>query len=440
MNPDQPSQSRLKRSVGLVGAMMTGLGSILGTGIFVSFGLAAGLVGNWILVAIIVAAALALLNSLSSSQLATAHPANGGAYEFGYRFANAPLGFLAGWMFLIAKSSSAATAALGFSAYFTTFFLLPPTWKPFLAPVLIVGVTGLILGGIKNSIRVTTGVVISTISVLLLYALAVGAPSFDMPTPIVPQSPEQLSGRSFGSLLQATALMFVAFSGYARITVLAEEMKDPETNIPRAMMLTLAITTGLYMLVSHAALTSVGSEFLLRTTLENGAPLAMSAMALQKPWLAGIVTVGAAIALFGVLLNLILALSRVILAMGRRRDLPAFFQTLNPSQTSPWIAVLFTSLMVAALASFGSVKLNWSLAAFTVLIYYGITHVCAIMMAEELRRFPVWTAWTGLFCCLVLAFSLDSSVWGSGVLLGFAGLIYWTGNHFLRKSPQVPSS
>jgi APA family basic amino acid/polyamine antiporter len=113
--PNSPNQ--LRREVGVVGATMMGLGSIVGTGIFVSMGIAAGSAGPAVVLAIALSALIAVCNGLSSAQLAAAHPVSGGTYEYGYRWLHPSLGFLAGWMFVCAKTASAATAALGFSGY-----------------------------------------------------------------------------------------------------------------------------------------------------------------------------------------------------------------------------------------------------------------------------------------------------------------------------------
>jgi basic amino acid/polyamine antiporter, APA family len=115
----EPAQRKdlLRREVGIFGATMMGPGAIVGTGIFVSIGNAASVAGSWVVVAIAVAAVVACLNGLSSAQLAAAHPVSGGTYEYGYQRVHPSLGFTAGWMFLCAKSASAATAALGFAGY-----------------------------------------------------------------------------------------------------------------------------------------------------------------------------------------------------------------------------------------------------------------------------------------------------------------------------------
>ena len=116
MNPAS-APAALKRELGVFGATMLGLGSIVGTGVFVSIGIAAGAAGPAVILSIALAALLAACNALSSAQLAAAYPVSGGAYEYGYRLLRPELGFTAGWMFLCAKSASAATAALGVAGY-----------------------------------------------------------------------------------------------------------------------------------------------------------------------------------------------------------------------------------------------------------------------------------------------------------------------------------
>jgi basic amino acid/polyamine antiporter, APA family len=113
-----PQSSKvLMRRLGLFDATTLGLGSIVGTGVFVSIGIAAGIAGPSVILAIVLAFGVATCNALSSAQLAAAHPVSGGTYEYGYRLLHPAIGFTAGWMFLCAKTASAATAALGFAGY-----------------------------------------------------------------------------------------------------------------------------------------------------------------------------------------------------------------------------------------------------------------------------------------------------------------------------------
>ncbi|WP_293309075.1 APC family permease [Microcoleus sp. PH2017_10_PVI_O_A] len=112
------SPSLLKRELGVFGATLMGLGSIVGTGVFVSIPMATEIAGPGVIWAVTVAALVAVCNGLNSAQLAANHPVSGGTYEYGYKYLNPWLGFTAGWMFLVAKTTSAATAALGFAGYF----------------------------------------------------------------------------------------------------------------------------------------------------------------------------------------------------------------------------------------------------------------------------------------------------------------------------------
>ena len=113
----EANDSRLERVLNLPGAVMLGLGSIIGTGVFVSLGIGVSMAGPMVLPAIALAGLVAMCNGLNSAQLAANHPVSGGTYEYGHRWLNPSLGFVAGWMFLCAKSASAATAALGFALY-----------------------------------------------------------------------------------------------------------------------------------------------------------------------------------------------------------------------------------------------------------------------------------------------------------------------------------
>ncbi len=164
---------RLQRQVGLIGAVMMGLGSILGTGVFVSLGIGAGIAGPAVILAVMIGAGVAILNGLSSAQLAANHPVSGGTYEYGYRFLNPWLGFTAGWMFLLAKSASAATAALGLAGY------LLNALDAQQAQIALVGialatvaiVTVIVASGVSRSNQVNILIVSVTLATLLFFVL-----------------------------------------------------------------------------------------------------------------------------------------------------------------------------------------------------------------------------------------------------------------------------
>ncbi len=381
----------LQRAIGVLGATMMGLGSIIGTGVFVSIAIAAGAAGPAVILAIAVAGLVATCNGLSSAQLAASHPVSGGTYEYGYRWLSPSLGFTAGWMFLCAKSASAATAALGFSGYVLNVFGQDHSrWLVPLALLAILIVTALVLSGIRRSSNSNIAVVSLTLLALIVFVLAGLPTALQAGTrhlmPFFDPASESLS--PVEGFLRASALMFVAFTGYGRIATMAEEVHDPPRTIPLAIIITLLVSVVLYCAVGVVALAVVGAEAFAAAGVQQAAPLEKVARQFARPGVATIVAVGAVTAMLGVLLNLVLGLSRVVLAMGRRRDIPACFGRLRGASPAPQAAVLLTGVFIAALALLGDVRVTWSFSAFAVLIYYAITNLAATKLDEQQRLYP----------------------------------------------------
>jgi len=413
---------QLKRELAVFDATMMGLGSIVGTGIFVSVGLATGIAGPAVLIAIGFAALVAICNGLNSAQLAANHPVSGGTYEYGYRYLNPQLGFLAGWVFLLAKSASAATAALGFAGYLLHAVGLSTTaWLVPLALGAVTVLTLIVLSGIRHSNRTNTIIVSITLAALTLFVVT-GFPFIEVGN----FSPFFISNEplSLSALLEATALMFVAYTGYGRIATLGEEVKQPRQTIPRAIIVTLFVSMAFYMAVAFVGIGTIGADTLGNLTQAEAAPLELAAQTIGLPIIPQLIALGAITAMLGVLLNLILGLSRVLLAMGRRGDMPPFLGQLNQAGTTPTAAVIVMGLVIASLVLIGNVHITWSFSAFTVLIYYALTNLSALQLKPEARLFPAILAWVGLGACLFLAFWVEFYIWLMGLLLIGIGLIW----------------
>ncbi len=395
----------LKREIGVFGATMMGLGSIIGTGVFVSIGIAAGIAGPVVLVAIALAAFVATCNALSSAQLAANHPVSGGTYEYGYRYLNPWLGFSAGWLFICAKTASAATAALGFAGYMVNAVQLNNHWIVVIALATIFMITLVVLAGIRLSSHVNAAVV--SITLIALFSFIVGG--------ISSVSKNHLH-MTFEPLpfLHACALMFVAYTGYGRIATLGEEICEPRRNIPRAIIITLVVSSLIYIAVAAIGVGSAGAAGLAKATNNTAAPLEIVSRDFASP-VHKLVTIGAMTAMLSVLLNLILGISRVLLAMGRRGDMPAMFVNLMPS-------ILLCSIVIVALAAIGSIKVAWSFSAFTVLVYYAITNLAALQLSPQERLFSRLWAWIGLITCLLLAFSVEWKIWAVGLSVLAVGI------------------
>ena len=382
---------------------------MVGTGVFVSIGIAAGVAGSAVLPAIGLAAFVAHCNGMSSAQLAAAHPVSGGTYEYGYRYLTPWLGFTAGWMFLCAKSASAATAALGFSGYLLYGLGESVPLDLRIPAVLLIAVlTVLVYTGMKRSNVANTVIASVTLLSLLGFVLTALTARFDPANLSV--SLEDLTSAEF---LQACALLFVAYTGYGRIATMGEEIKDPRRNIPRAIVLVMVVTATLYISVAVAALGAVGGEAFGDMTRSVAAPLEVMLHSLERSSMARLVAVGALVSLAGVLLNLLLGLSRVLLAMGRRRDMAHGFASVV--EGSPRAAVIGVGCLIAFIASWGSIRLSWSFSAFTVLIYYALTNLSALRLDPEDRLYPRFFSYVGLAACLFLAFQVPVPIWGAGL-------------------------
>lgn len=435
---ESPASETLKRELGVFGAMMMGLGSIVGTGVFVSIGVVAGIAGPAMILAIVFAALVAMCNALSSAQLAASHPVSGGTYEYGYTYLHPTLGFTAGWMFLCAKSASAATAALGFAGYLRHSLNIDGEhWLTPVALLTTVVVTGIVVGGMRRS-NVMNIVIVSITMIALGVFVFAGLPM------AVEHGSKNLSpffgvdgeGNEGGihALLYATALMFVAYTGYGRIATLGEEVRDPRRTIPKAIVLTLGFSAALYIAVGVVAIAAVGPGPLSRATESQAAPLEVVSRQFGLPGIHWLIAIGAMTAMLGVLLNLILGLSRVVLAMGRRGDLPTATARLNHAGTTPYVAVVVVGVIVTSLAAIGSVKTTWTFSAFTVLIYYAITNLAALRLKKEDRLYSPVFSWCGLAACLFLAFWVDWQIWLTGIGLIAVGLIWHAVRGRVRKS------
>ncbi len=432
---NQSAHQTLDRQLRLRGAIVVGLGSILGTGAFVSIGIGAGVAGPMVILACALAAVVASFNGLSSAQLAAAYPVSGGTYEYARRTfpggIGERLGFLAGWLFLIAKSASAATAALGCAGYLRTFVRGPlegvPLWG--LALTILAAMTVFVLLGLRRTNTLNTALVSTTVVFLLLFIVGNLPDAIRRaPETLVPffESPVDADGQRMPwglALASATALMFVAYTGYGRIATLGEEVVEPRRTIPRAVIVTLLVSMLLYVGVAFALLGPFKPGYIAMVTARDGAPLLVAAQGSRVPGLAMFLWVGAVTAMLGVLLNLLLGLSRVLLAMGRNGDMPRGTARLT-AKKNPVVAIVVVAAVIGAIVAVGDLKLAWSFSAFTVLVYYAITNAAAIRLKKADRLYPVWIAWCGLVSCLGLAFFVEVRVWAIGLGLIAAGVVW----------------
>jgi basic amino acid/polyamine antiporter, APA family len=406
-----PPRNELRRDLRLVDAVAVGLGAIIGAGIFVVTAVAADVAGPAFLIGLLLAGIVATFNALSSAQLAATYPQSGGTYEYGYRVLHPWLGFAAGWMFLASKLAAGGTVALGFAGYLASLFpALPP--RP-IAVAAILLLTLVNYFGVRKSGRLNTIIVTFTL-VALVYFVIAGIPSFDQAN-LRPFAPTGWRG-----ILESAALLFFAYTGYARLATLGEEVHEPKKTIPRAIMLALAIAAVLYGAVAVTAVGGIGADAMAASS----SPLERAAQTFTLPGVAWVVALGGTTAMLGVLLSQVLGISRMMFAMGRRRDLPALFDHVHPRYGVPDRGIIATGAILCLVALFGALQLIIAAASFTILLYYSIANLAALRMADEDKLFPDWVPVLGLISCLLLAFTLRPTIIAGGLVLLAVGFTW----------------
>lgn len=394
----------LRRDLRLIDAVAIGLGAIIGAGIFVVTGMAARVAGPAFIVGLLIAGVAATCNALSSAQLAAAYPRSGGTYEYGYQVLSPRFGFAAGWLFLVSKLAAGGTVALGFGAAVAVLSPdVPARAAAVTAAILLTAANYL---GIKKAGRLNTAVVSVSILVLVLFVVA-GIPAFESSN-LTPFAPSGIRG-----VLEAAALLFFAYTGYARVATLGEEVHDPGRTIPRAIVIALGTSLVLYIAVSVIAVGAVGAEAMG----ESASPLQAAAAAFPMKGMAQVVGVGAMTALLGVLLSQVFGISRMVFAMARKRDLPRGLEHIHPAHAVPDRAVPLAGAVIVVVALAGTLKWVVAAATFTILVYYAITNLAALRMPAEKRQYPSWVSVVGLAFCILLAASQRPITIASGLAL-----------------------
>lgn len=442
----------LSRRLGLADAVVIGLASMIGAGAFVSLGAAQDLAGPAVLIAVVLAAVVAAANATSTAQLAAQYPTSGGTYFYGRQQLGPWWGFLAGWCFVIGKLASCAAMALVVAAY-----LVPEPAQRIVAAVLVMVLVGVNLVGVTRTaalarvlVTVAITALLATAARLLLGAVdGAGGEGFSaaVPGPLDRTAADPVASPlmnlwegGLGAVLasvsagtvaaalviaQASAIVFFAFAGYARVATLGEEVVAPRRIIPRAILLALGSVVALYLLLA-AALVAVGPA----PGADGWGPApfvaALETVGAGPGWRV-IVTVGAVAAASGALLALIAGVSRTMLGMAREQDLPRSLARVSTRFGVPQRAELAAGAAVIALVLLaGDVLVAIMASAFGVLLYYAVANLAALTQRGQNRLFPRVVQIVGLIGCLVLVAALPGSSLAVGMLLVLIGVLYRT--------------
>ncbi|MBB4856625.1 APA family basic amino acid/polyamine antiporter [Mycobacteroides chelonae] len=404
MSSEQPSS--LRRELGTFDAVMIGLGSMIGAGIFAALAPAAQSAGSALLLSLALAAVIAYCNATSSARLAAVYPASGGTYVYGRERLGDFWGYLAGWGFVVGKTASCAAMAL------TVGFYAWPAHAHAVAVAAVVALTAINYVGVQKSAWLTRLIVTIVLSVLAAVVVtAFGSSGVDTAT-------LDVTTVSITGVLQASGLLFFAFAGYARIATLGEEVRDPARTIPRAIPTALGIALLVYAVVAVAVLTTLGPSRLAT----SAAPLLDTVTVAGVRWMEPVVRIGAVVAATGSLLALVLGVSRTTFAMARDRHLPHALAAVHPRYGVPYRAELVVGLVVSMLAATADLRGAIGFSSFAVLVYYAVANASAWTLSPAEGRPPRIVPALGLIGCVVMALALPLSSVSAGTTVLAVGI------------------
>ncbi|HOX35671.1 MAG TPA: APC family permease [Methanoregulaceae archaeon] len=419
MAAESPKAS-LRRELNLFDVTVSGIGIILGAGVYVLIGQAAGLCGNAVWLAFAVSALMALVTGLSYAELSSMFPRAGAEYDYVRNAFDARLAFVTGWLVFLSGVLAAATVALGFGGYFNVLTGVPVFAS---ALVLLVLLTALLAYGIRETVRVA---VVATLieAAGLVIIIAIGLPHLGSVNYL--ELPQGIPG-----LFAAAALIFFAYQGFESMVKFSEETKVPESTIPRALLLALTISTVLYILVALAAVSVLSWEQLA----VSGAPFADIVAATLGPEWAALIAVIALFATANTVLMSMYASIRLLFGMAVSSSLSAGLAYVHPGRRTPIAATVACGILTVALIFLGDIAFIANVTNFTLFVTFIMINAAVIALRYHspgadrafrvpgsLGRLPVLPV-VGILLCVLLLGVQDRSVLALGAVLTGIGVV-----------------
>jgi basic amino acid/polyamine antiporter, APA family len=430
----------LKRALGPWALTGLGIGAIIGTGIFVLTGtVAAQNAGPAVVLSFVIAGIASIFAALCYSEFASLVPMAGSAYTYGYATLGEFVAWIIGWDLVLEYALAATTVAIGWSGYVVSFLNdlgihIPAEWQAARGTVVTLGdgsqvtalfnlpavfiiavITTLLVVGIKESASVNNVIVFIKVAVVLLFiALAVGHVNPDNWTPFIPPNTGETEHFGFSGVVAGAAIVFFAYIGFDSVTTAAQEAKNPQRDMPIAIIGALVACTLLYIIVA-----AIATGVVPYTELDVPAPIATVADRTGLGFFGAFIKIGAIAGLTSVILVQLLGQSRIFYSMSRDGLLPPFVRKVHPRFRTPYITSILTGLAVAIPAAILPVRDAAKLVSIGTLFAFVIvcTGVLVLRIREPNLRRPfktpfVWfVAPAGALSAAYLMAYLDMQTW-----------------------------
>jgi APA family basic amino acid/polyamine antiporter len=415
----------LKRGMGLFHLTMYGVGLILGAGIYVLIGEAAGLAGDSVWIAFVLGSIVALFAGLSYAELSSIFPKAAAEYTFiKNAFKNNFFAFIIGWLTAITSMITAATVALGFGGYFSEFLNIPII----ISAIVLIGILSVInfIGIRESSWTNTIFTIIEAVGLILIIIIGF---TISEPEPVnYFESPTGFTG-----IIIAFVLIFFAFIGFEDMANVAEEVRNPKKVIPRAIILSVMISGIIYVLVSLAVVRVINWE-----------DLSLSAAPLADVAKRGLGNQGhiifSGIALFAITNTVLITLvagSRMIYGMAREKSFPNILAKVHSKTKTPWVAIIVIMLIAIGFSFIGDIVIVANITVFAVVITFAAVNLVVIVLRYtepnierkfkipiNIGKFPILPM-LGLGISVYMAFQFEIQVVLVGLGIIGIGVIFY---------------
>lgn len=382
---------QLERSLGLITLISLGLGAIIGAGIFVITGqIAANHTGPSIALSFIIAALGCACVGLCYAEFASLIPVAGSAYTYAYATLGELFAWIIGWDLVLEYLFSASTLAVGWSGYALSLLQdfgihLPPalSQSPCNVPAMIVValMTGLLVVGIRKSSQVNTVIVaIKVTAILLFIAFGVFCINQQNWVPFIPQNSGEFGAFGWSGVLRGSGMIFFAYIGFDALSTVTQEAKQPQRNIPIAMLVALLVSTFLYICVS---LVMTGIVPYHQLNVADPIAMAVNAMGTQFQWLRPVIKLAAIAGLSSVVLVNLMAQSRILYTMATDGLLPPVFSQVHPQFKTPYVPTIGSGILAMLLAGLFPIEVLGNLVSIGTLLAFGIVSIAVLILRRS---------------------------------------------------------
>jgi APA family basic amino acid/polyamine antiporter len=447
----------LRRSLGPLNLTALGIGSIIGTGIFVLTGTAASQnAGPALVLSMIISAVGCAFSGLCYAEFAAMVPVAGSAYTYAYATVGELVAWIIGWDLILEYALSTATVAVGWSGYFVSLLkdvgiavpaslAAPPFNLP--AALIVAVVATLLVIGIKESADTNTVLVVIKAAVLVVFVIA-GASyiKHDNLTPFIPPNTGVFGEFGWSGVLRGAGVMFFAYIGFDAVSTAAQEARNPARDMPVGILGSLVICTVLYIFVAVVLIGIVPYRQLMVAD-----PLAVGIDATGLTWLSPVIKSAALFGLFSTMLVTLLGQTRIFFTMSRDGLLPRAFGRVHPRFRTPHVSTMLTGAIIAAVAGLTPIDVLSQLVSIGTLFAFVLVSLGVIILrrrAPELER-PFRTPWVpfvpiaGAFMCLAQMVGLPAATWerlfvwlGVGLLCYFGYGRHHSAQRFVQPADE----